>query len=117
MRSIRAKQRDQCIAIASKTGRSAALCKPVPDTGSGGMAGTRHQDRPRTLIVPQIATEIPATDNHTLRFRTNAAHARAARAARASQSISLKYSTMRPTRSSAMPISHGNGARRPVADH
>src|SRR5262245_47840033 len=49
-----------------------------------------------TRIVPQIATEIPATNNHTLRFRTNAAHARATRAARASRSISLKYSTMRP---------------------
>ena len=81
MRSARAKRRDQCIAIAAKTGRSATLGKPVPDSGPGEWPDAAS-DRPRNFIVPQIATEIPATDNHTLRFRTNAAHARAARAAR-----------------------------------
>src|SRR5262249_5946668 len=44
-------------------------------------------------IAPQVATRIPATNNQTFLLRTNAAHASRATAARASRSISLKYST------------------------
>jgi hypothetical protein len=44
-------------------------------------------------MAPQVATRIPAMNSHTLPFRTNAAQARAASAASARRSISLKYST------------------------
>ena len=48
------------------------------------------QGQPNTRMVPQVAARIPATNSHTLPLRTNAAQARAASAASARRSISLK---------------------------
>jgi hypothetical protein len=45
---------------------------------------------PMTRIVPQVATRMPATKSQMLPSRSKAAHASAAKAARARRSISLK---------------------------
>src|SRR5262245_10481321 len=66
-------------------------------------------------IAPQVATRIPATNNQTFLLRTNAAHASAVSAARASRSISLKYSTKKFIKTSPAPSRHGGGP--PIEDH
>ena len=67
--------------------------------GKAELLGAYHEE-PMIRAAPQIATRIPATNSHTFPFRTNAAHARAASAASARRSISLKYSTMKPIKTS-----------------